>query len=314
MSDKNGFIYIHRKLLENPLLNKKPFCKGFAWITLCILANKEAGYTPVKNGGKIKILRGECGYSKKALADIFGWSRGKVDRWLSELEKARMIQQKKAENHTVIRIVKYNAYQTKQQNSSKIEKDDTQKSAAIMQCSDHFSKKMIQQTGIEIEQQKNIKTIQQKKVENNDYITISKSELEKMIQQKIKETNTKTDTNNNIYNTKEYIYISSSIEENSKNKIADDEREILKNYVKRNKLAKTNLRGYVKKIIDNGDYLDILKEEKERLEKLERQKAKEVIPPPEKIEKEPEEEVQKTIQNGRKSILETLKRVQRDEK
>lgn len=99
-----------------------------------------------------------------------------------------------------------------------------------------------------------------------------------------------TTTNNNLYNTKEYIYLSSSIEKNSKNKISDDERQILKNYVKRNKLAKTNLRGYVRKIIDNGDYLDILKEEKERFEKLERQKAKEVIPPAEKIEKSTPEE------------------------
>lgn len=105
-----------------------------------------------------------------------------------------------------------------------------------------------------------------------------------------------TTTNNNIYNTKEYIYLSSSIEKKSTNKVSDDEREILKNYVKRNKLAKTNLRGYVKKIIDNGDYLDILKEEKERLEKLERQKAKEVIPPPENEINETEEERQKAFE------------------
>lgn len=116
-----------------------------------------------------------------------------------------------------------------------------------------------------------------------------------------------TTNNNNIYNTKEYIYLSSSIEENSKNKISDDEREILKNYVKRNKLAKTNLRGYVKKIIDNGDYLDILKEEKERLEKLERQKAKEVIPPPENFEKStPEED-----KAGLELLRETAKQIRK---
>lgn len=303
MSDKNGFIYIHRKLLENPLLNKKPFCKGFAWITLCILANKEAGYTPVKNGGKIKILRGECGYSKKALADIFGWSRGKVDRWLSELENARMIQQKKAENHTVIRIVKYNTYQMKQQNSSKIEKDDTQKSADIMQCSDHFSKKMIQQPDIEIEQQKNIKTIQQKKAENNDYITISKSELEKMIQQKIEETNTKTYTNNNIYNTKEYIYNTHTIEKNvcvENNNLSSEDLKILRKYAKEN--GARRIKPYVAELIKNGGYLDILKEEKERLEKLQQKKAKEVIPPPENEINETEEERQKAFEEFKANV------------
>lgn len=116
-----------------------------------------------------------------------------------------------------------------------------------------------------------------------------------------------TTTNNNIYNTKEYIYLSSSIEKNSKNKISDDERQILKNYVKRNKLAKTNLRGYVRKIIDNGDYLDILKEEKERFEKLERQKAKEVIPPPENFEKStPEED-----EAGLELLRETAKKIRK---
>lgn len=116
-----------------------------------------------------------------------------------------------------------------------------------------------------------------------------------------------TTTNNNLYNTKEYIYLSSSIEKNSKNKISDDERQILKNYVKRNKLAKTNLRGYVRKIIDNGDYLDILKEEKERFEKLERQKAKEVIPPPENFEKStPEEDA-----TGLELLRETAKKIRK---
>lgn len=116
-----------------------------------------------------------------------------------------------------------------------------------------------------------------------------------------------TTTNNNLYNTKEYIYLSSSIEKNSKNQISDDERQILKNYVKRNKLAKTNLRGYVRKIIDNGDYLDILKEEKERFEKLERQKAKEVIPPPENFEKStPEED-----KAGLKLLQETAQKIRK---
>jgi len=40
--------------------------------------------------------------------------------------------------------------------------------------------------------------------------------------------------------------------------------EILENYVKRNKLAK-NIRAYVRKIIQNGDHLRIIAEEKRRL-------------------------------------------------
>lgn len=94
-----------------------------------------------------------------------------------------------------------------------------------------------------------------------------------------------------------------------------EEREILKKYLlelnekRKNKIE--DIDAYIRKLVENGDCLTKLEKAKK---KLERQKAKEIIPLPEKIEKEPEEEVQKTIQNGRKSILETLKRVQRDEK
>ena len=81
--------------------------------------------------------------------------------------------------------------------------------------------------------------------------------------------------NNTINNNMNNNISSSSCNNEKKIKIDDDEREILKNYVKRNHLAKKNLRGYVKKIIDNGDYLDILKDEKKRLAKIERKKQKE---------------------------------------
>lgn len=114
--------------------------------------------------------------------------------------------------------------------------------------------------------------------------------------------NNKDIYSNNIYN------ISSSSTQKSENKIDDDEREILKNYVKRNKLAKTNLRGYVKKIIDNGDYLDILKEEKERLAKLELIKQQsEINISPEKIEKEDEKITRETMKRARAKVLQALK-------
>lgn len=104
-------------------------------------------------------------------------------------------------------------------------------------------------------------------------------------------------------------------ERDNKLSLSIEEREILKKYLlelnekRKNKIE--DIDAYIRKLVENGDCLTKLEKAKK---KLERQKAKEVIPPPEKIEKEPEEEVQKTIQNGRKSILETLKRVQRDEK
>lgn len=76
-----------------------------------------------------------------------------------------------------------------------------------------------------------------------------------------------TDLDLDIDIDKEYIYLSSSIEENSKNKISDDEREILKKYLKKNNPNIKNIRAYLKKVIENGDYIDILNEEKAKLKK-----------------------------------------------
>lgn len=79
-----------------------------------------------------------------------------------------------------------------------------------------------------------------------------------------------TDIDIDIDIDKEYIYLSSSIEENSKNKISDDEREILKKYLKKNNPNIKNIRAYLKKVIENGDYKDILKEEKAKLKKVDK--------------------------------------------
>lgn len=45
-------------------------------------------------------------------------------------------------------------------------------------------------------------------------------------------------------------------------KVEIEERKILENYVKKNKLAKKNVSAYVSKIIENGDHIRILEEEK----------------------------------------------------
>lgn len=220
MKEQNGFIYLHRKILNNPYLNDKPFCRGFAWCVLLTLTNHKVGYIPVKNGQQIKLMRGDCGYSQKALADIFGWSRGKVKRFLNELENKKMIQQKIVANHTIIRVLKFNVYQNGQQ------------------------------TSIDIEQQKNTKIEQQKNAVNTNYFYVSKNELEKMIQQKIAETDRKTTTNNN--NT---IYNNNILSLSNKKKISEKEREILKKYLlnKKRKEPIADINAYIGLLIKNGD-------------------------------------------------------------
>lgn len=237
---REGYILLYRKFLDNPLLNIKPFCKGYAWIQLISLANHTTGYIKVKNGMLVKVQRGECGYSEKALADLFGWSRNKLRRFLEQLKSEKMIQQKIVENHSIIKILKYNQYQTIQQ---KKQKEDSKRN------------------------NKRTQTIN----ENKEYIY-----------------NTHTSKNVCV-----------------ENKISDEDLKILRKYAKEN--GAKRIKPYVAKLIENGGYLDILKEEKEKMAKAERRQAKEVIPPAEK-EKESIEDIEKARAKARAKVTQIKKR------
>ena len=90
------------------------------------------------------------------------------------------------------------------------------------------------------------------------------------------------------------------------NNLSSEDLKILRKYAKEN--GARRIKPYVAELIKNGGYLDILKEEKERLKKLERQKAKEVIPPPEKIEKSTPEEDEAGLELLRETARQIRKR------
>lgn len=113
-----GFIKIHRQLIENPLWLIKPFSEGQAWIDLLCLANHKKGFIKTKNGQIIEIQRGQCGYSVLSLSERWGWSRGKVTRFFELLTIQQMIQQKKYGKHTVINILNYDKYQKRATNDT----------------------------------------------------------------------------------------------------------------------------------------------------------------------------------------------------
>lgn len=87
----------------------------------------------------------------------------------------------------------------------------------------------------------------------------------------------KLTTNNNID-----IYSNSNniISLSLNKKVSKEEREILKNYVKQNNLAKSSVTAYVNAMIRNGDHLEILEQEKAKAEK----KKQKEIAAAEKIE------------------------------
>lgn len=222
----HGWIKLHRQLSENPLWLIKPFSEGQAWIDLLLITTFDEGYIKTKNGTVIKLKRGECGYSQLTLSNRWGWSRGKVNRFLKLLKCEKMIQQKIVSNTTIISILNYDVFQ-----------NDT----------------------------------------INDTIN-----------------GQQTDTIKNVKNDKnDYNNISLSINNESK-KITKEEREILKNYLLRQKRKPDNPDAYLKTLIQNGDWIGIVEKERRRLQaREEKRKEKEAKP---EIEREDAETVKRAME------------------
>jgi hypothetical protein len=109
-----AFIKIDREIFSHWIWNEKPFSRAQAWIDLIGLANHETKDFMHK-GVLVHGQRGNVYRSKLWLADRWGWSRGKVDRFLNILEKENMIQENRVRigtvNGTVITIVNYGKFQ-----------------------------------------------------------------------------------------------------------------------------------------------------------------------------------------------------------
>lgn len=105
-----GWIKLHRKLMENPLYFSEPFTKCQAWIDLLLLANMKDGFF-FKRGIKVDVKRGQIGYDIESLAKRWMWSRGKVERFISILESDYQVVRQKSNVTTLISIVNFNSYQ-----------------------------------------------------------------------------------------------------------------------------------------------------------------------------------------------------------
>ena len=77
---------------------------------LVLLANHKEGIIR-KRGIKVIVERGQLGHSERTLAKRWRWSRGKVRRFLDELETEQQIVPQKTNTTTLITIVNYEMYQ-----------------------------------------------------------------------------------------------------------------------------------------------------------------------------------------------------------
>ena len=110
MSSDKGYVAVYRDIFDHWLWKRKPFSDGQAWIDLILSANHADGKIVV-DGTIVNIKRGEFFTSERKLAERWGWSRGKVSRFMRLLEAEHMASRKRSSDGTTITIENYSVYQ-----------------------------------------------------------------------------------------------------------------------------------------------------------------------------------------------------------
>ena len=109
---QQGWIKLHRTLTENPLWKNEQFSRGQAWVDLLLNTNHAPGYFRTANGRRVDVARGQCGMSQLTMSKRWKWSRGKVKRFLSELEKDQNIVQQTVQQNSLLTICNYEKFQS----------------------------------------------------------------------------------------------------------------------------------------------------------------------------------------------------------
>ena len=129
-----GWIKLHRQIIENEFYFSERFTKSQAWIDLLLLANHK-NHTLFIRGNEINLKRGQLCYSQRTLAQLWGWNERTVKKFLNLLKKREMIHYKSTKVTTVITILNWDLYQSSTEQNTE---QDTNK----QECKEKvFSKK-----------------------------------------------------------------------------------------------------------------------------------------------------------------------------
>jgi hypothetical protein len=116
-----GFFLVHRGWRECPLFQGE-FSRGDAWIWLI----EHAAWKPAKariKGSFVDLERGELSFSQRFLAEKWGWSKSRVDRFIADLRAEGMIEtrskigansdHKAGHGQSIIKLCNYEKYQAR---------------------------------------------------------------------------------------------------------------------------------------------------------------------------------------------------------
>ena len=107
----NGYILLHRKLLESSCWNNgQKYDIRLAWIYILLTVNYE-DREQLYNGQIMIIRRGQKLTSMTKLANEWGVNRKTVKRWLDIWKSAEMIKYDATRMSTLITVVNFSKYQ-----------------------------------------------------------------------------------------------------------------------------------------------------------------------------------------------------------
>lgn len=106
----SGWVAVHRSLVDNPFWKAEKFTYGQAWVDLILTANFTDG-SFMKSGQIVKVKRGQCAMSYASYQKRWGWSKGRVQRFFSNLESERMVSIQASHLTTIVTICNYDKFQ-----------------------------------------------------------------------------------------------------------------------------------------------------------------------------------------------------------
>ena len=122
-----GWISLHRKILDNPILVRgKTYSRFEAFIYMLLRANHKENKCVIGNQ-LIEVKTGSFITSQKKLMQEFNWGSTKLRAFIKLLEKDKMIETKITTYSTMITIIKYSSYQNIQtENKTETENNQTE--------------------------------------------------------------------------------------------------------------------------------------------------------------------------------------------
>lgn len=105
-----GVVGIDRDVFNHPAFKPEPFPEAMAWIWLICEATHKPHVKRI-DGQPFELRRGQLCHSIRFMAEAWRWSKSRVDRFLSMLEKRDMIRREIGTKSSVLTICNYGVYQ-----------------------------------------------------------------------------------------------------------------------------------------------------------------------------------------------------------